>query len=146
MEKEFEEIELLMRRICFRVKVVGRFVLKDFGLSASQFDILQYLYFSGSKRMSELSKKVGVAKSTMTGLVSRMESAGYIKKHYFEEDKRVILVEISSQGKRIIKRVIEERVKFVATSLKNIKHSELLDNLRKVNTAISEKFDQLKNN
>lgn len=144
MEKEFKEIELLLRGICFRVKVVGRFVLKDFDLSTSQFDILQYLYFEGPKRMSELSKKMGVTKSTMTGLVSRMESAGYVKKRPFERDKRVFLVEISSQGEKIIRKVIEKRVKFVARSLKNIDHSELLGNLRKVNLAISKEFDQLK--
>ncbi len=146
MEKEFKEIELLLRGICFRVKVVGRFVLKDFDLSASQFDILQYLYFEGPKRMSELSKKMGVTKSTMTGLVSRMESTGYVEKRPFEKDRRVILVEISSQGEGIIKKVIEKRVKFVASSLKNIDRSELLDNLRKVNVAISKEFDQLKGN
>ncbi len=144
MEEKFKEIELLLRGICFRVKVAGRFVLKEFDLSTSQFDILQYLYFEGPKKMSELSKKMGVTKSTMTGLVSRMENADYVQKVPFEKDRRVILVKISLKGESIIKKVIDERVKFVANSLKNIDRSELLENLQKVNSAISKEFDQLK--
>ncbi len=141
--KEFEEIELLLRTTCFKVKVAGRRVLKDFDLTASQFDILQHLYFEGSKRMTELSEKVGVTKSTMTGLVSRLESAGYVKKLRFAKDKRVTVVEISLDGEKIIKKVIERRVKFITASLKNVDHLELLGNLKKISEAISSEFDQL---
>ncbi len=141
--KEFEEIELLLRTTCFKVKVAGRRVLKEFDLTASQFDILQYLYFDESKRMTELSEKMGVTKSTMTGLVSRLEDAGYVKKLHFAKDKRVTVVEISVEGEKIIKKVIEKRVKFITDSLKRIDHLELLDNLRKIGDAISNEFNQL---
>ena len=141
--KEFEEIELLLRTTCFKVKVAGRRVLKEFDLTASQFDILQYLYFDESKRMTELSEKMGVTKSTMTGLVSRLEDAGYVKKLHFAKDKRVTVVEISVEGEKIIKKVIEKRVKFITNSLKRIDHLELLDNLRKIGDAISNEFNQL---
>lgn len=139
----FEEIELLLRTTCFKVKIAGRRVLKKFDLTASQFDVLQHLYFEGSKRMTELSEKMGVTKSTMTGLVSRLESAGYVKKLRFEKDKRVTVVKISVNGESIIKKVIEERVKFITASLKSIEHLELLDNLKKIAEAISNEFDQL---
>ncbi|WP_456399476.1 MarR family winged helix-turn-helix transcriptional regulator [Mesoaciditoga sp.] len=141
--KEFEEIELLLRRTCFRVKVAGRLVLKDFELTASQFDILQYLYFEGPQRMTQLSEKMGVTKSTMTGLVSRLESAGYVTKKTYEKDKRVILVVITKDGETIIKRVIEKRIDFITSSLRDVNSSELLKNLRNIYNAVSKEFDQL---
>ncbi len=141
--KEFEEIELLLRRTCFRVKVAGRLVLKDFELTASQFDILQYLYFEGPQRMTQLSEKMGVTKSTMTGLVSRLENAGYVTKKTYEKDKRVILVVITKDGEAIIKRVIEKRIDFITSSLRDVNSSELLKNLRSIYNAVSKEFDQL---
>ncbi len=138
--KDFEEIELLLRRTCFRVKVAGRFVLKDFDLTASQFDILQYLYFEGPHRMTQLSEKMGVTKSTMTGLIVRLENAGYIVRERSEKDKRVIVVKIAKSGEEIIKKVIEKRIEFISSSLKNVDSSDLLKNLRKIYDAISREF------
>ncbi|WP_036221418.1 MarR family winged helix-turn-helix transcriptional regulator [Mesoaciditoga lauensis] len=138
--KEFEEIELLLRRTCFRVKVAGRLVLKDFDLTASQFDILQYLYFEGPHRMTQLSEKMGVTKSTMTGLIVRLENAGYIVRERSEKDKRVIVVKIAKSGEEIIKKVIEKRIEFISSSLKNVDSSDLLNNLRKIYDAISREF------
>lgn len=144
--KEFEEIELLLRRTCFRVKVAGRLVLKDFELTASQFDILQYLYFEGPQRMTQLSEKMGVTKSTMTGLISRLENANYIVRERYEKDKRVTLVRITKKGEKIITKVIEKRIEFIASSLKNVDSSNLLDNLKKIYNAISKEFQRLENN
>ncbi len=144
--KEFEEIELLLRRTCFRVKVAGRLVLKDFELTASQFDILQYLYFEGPQRMTQLSEKMGVTKSTMTGLISRLENANYIVRERYEKDKRVTLVRITKKGEKIITKVIKKRIEFIASSLKNVDSSNLLDNLKKIYNAISKEFQRLANN
>ncbi len=143
--REFEEIELLLRKTCFLVKVAGRMVLKDFELTASQFDILQYLYFEGPQRMTKLSEKMGVTKSTMTGLVARLENCGYVTRERYERDRRVFLVKILPKGEKIIRRVIEKRVDFIASSLLNEVNAEtFLDNLKKVYGAISKRFDQLK--
>ena len=141
--KKFEEIELLLRRTCFRVKVEGRRVLKDFDLTASQFDILQYLYFEGPQRMTQLSEKMGVTKSTMTGLIARLESAEYIVRQGYAKDKRVSLVAITKKGEDIIKKVIRRRVEFIASSLKDVDDSQLLESLRKIYEAISKEFNQL---
>lgn len=141
---EFEEIELLLRKICFKVKVVGRYVLKDFELTPSQFDILHNLYFEGPKRMSDLSEKTGVTKSTMTGLISRMESLDYIKRVQSARDRRVTLVQITSQGERIIQKVIEKRIDFIRRSTENkTDHMAMLKNLREVYQAVLEEFVQL---
>ncbi len=143
--REFEEIELLLRKTCFRVKVAGRMVLKDFELTASQFDILQYLYFEGPQRMTKLSEKMGVTKSTMTGLIARLENCNYVARERYEKDKRVFLVKILPKGEKIIRKVIEKRIDFIASSLLNeVDADSFLNNLREVYGAISRRFDQLK--
>ncbi len=142
--KKFEEIELLLRMTCFRVKIAGRVVLKDFELTASQFDILQHLYFEGPHHMTQLSERMGVTKSTMTGLVSRLENCSYVVRERYEKDRRVYVVKITKKGENIIRKVIEKRIEFIASSLSEINADTFLENLKKVYDAISKRFDQLK--
>jgi len=82
----------------------------------------------------------------MTGLISRLENANYIVRERYEKDKRVTLVRITKKGEKIITKVIEKRIEFIASSLKNVDSSNLLDNLKKIYNAISKEFQRLENN
>jgi transcriptional regulator, MarR family len=75
-----KEIEKVLRDICFMVKVEGRLVLKNYPITAAQFDLLQRLYFRGPMKMTELSTMLGIAKSTLSGIVRRLENVGYLSR------------------------------------------------------------------
>jgi DNA-binding MarR family transcriptional regulator len=113
------EIEKLLREICFIVKIEGRIVLKDYPITAAQFDLLQRLYFRGSMKMVDLSQSLGIAKSTLSGITKRLESAGYVERKR-GIDKRVYMLSISEKGKQIIQSVIERRIEFIGKVLENI--------------------------
>lgn len=129
-----EEVERLLRFICFKVRVNGREALKDYPITPAQFDVLQRLYFDGPQTMTKLSQTLGVAKSTMTGLVMRLERDGFLKKQPSKDDRRVILVDITEKGVEVIKSVIKKRVDYV---------EELLNHLRA--DAVKTTFKVLKN-
>jgi DNA-binding MarR family transcriptional regulator len=113
------EIEKLLREICFIVKIEGRIVLKDYPITAAQFDLLQRLYFRGPMKMVDLSQSLGIAKSTLSGITKRLESAGYVERKR-GIDKRVYMLSISEKGKQIIQSVIERRIEFIGKVLENI--------------------------
>lgn len=133
-----EKVEKLLREICFTLKVEGRRVLKDFGLTPAQFDILQKIFFAGPKRITELCAIIGVAKSTISGLVKRLEEMGYLKREPDLLDKRAQILELTEKGAGVIERVIERRVAFVREVLANMDERrvstmmELLETLRKI--------------
>jgi DNA-binding MarR family transcriptional regulator len=84
--------------------------LKRFDISSAQFDLLQLLYFKGEKKLSDISKRLGVTKSTTTGLIKRLLNQELIEKKQSTEDKRVFNVKISKKGSDIIEEVIDRRV------------------------------------
>ncbi len=109
MKKTSTDLEKTLRDICFKIKIEGRKVLKRFDISSAQFDLLQLLYFKGEKKLSDISKVLGVTKSTTTGLIKRLLNQDLIEKKQSDEDKRVFHVKISKKGSGIIEEVIERR-------------------------------------
>lgn len=107
------QMEKLIREICSKVKSEGRKVLKEFNISPAQFDVLQTVYFKGPKMLSDISKRLGVTKSTTTGLIRRLEIAGYLVREKSKKDKRVYVVQITQDGTNIIENVIKNRVKLM---------------------------------
>lgn len=113
MKKTSIELEKTLRDICFKIKIEGRKVLKRFDISSAQFDLLQLLYFKGEKKLSDISKRLGVTKSTTTGLIKRLLNQELIEKKQSDEDKRVFNVKISKKGSEIIEEVIKRRVELI---------------------------------
>jgi DNA-binding MarR family transcriptional regulator len=133
-----KEIEKVLRDICFMVKVEGRLVLKDYPITAAQFDLLQRLYFRGPMKMTELSTMLGIAKSTLSGIVRRLENVGYLSRTR-GKDKRVFMISATAEGKKVVESVIEKRVEFVGKVLQELgkeDSNQLLQLLQKFKEAI----------
>jgi len=138
----YEELEFLLRRICFKVKVAGRKVLKDFDITPSQFDILQRLFFIGEMRLTGLSEALGITKGTTSGIVKRLVEYGYIKKVKNQSDKRAYNLSITESGREIINKVINKRVEYVKNVFETLDkktRSNFLNYLRKIMEVIEEK-------
>lgn len=120
------------------VKVEGRLVLKDYPITAAQFDLLQRLYFRGPMKMTELSTMLGIAKSTLSGIVRRLENVGYLSRTR-GKDKRVFMISATAEGKKVVESVIEKRVEFVGKVLQELgkeDSNQLLQLLQKFKEAI----------
>jgi DNA-binding MarR family transcriptional regulator len=133
-----KEIEKVLRDICFMVKVEGRLVLKNYPITAAQFDLLQRLYFRGPMKMTELSTMLGIAKSTLSGIVRRLENVGYLSRTR-GKDKRVFMISATAEGKKVVESVIEKRVEFVGKVLQELgkeDSNQLLQLLQKFKEAI----------
>ena len=95
------EMEKILRRVSMRIRREGRKVLRDFPITPAQFDVLQVLYFRGEKRMSDISKFLGITKSTTTGLVGRLIEAGFVEKRRSAYDKRSYIIQTSEAGRTL---------------------------------------------
>ncbi|MFA5181192.1 MAG: MarR family transcriptional regulator [Syntrophales bacterium] len=80
-----------------------------------QAGILFLLKQSNGRTMSDLSQLIGVDNSTLTGLVDRLEKAGFVARQASPTDRRSLLIQVTPEGiaegdkaKMIIKRVNEE--------------------------------------
>lgn len=90
--------------------------------------------------MSNLSHRLGVAKSTITGLITKLKEAGYIEYSVLEEDHRMRKVVITPKGKALIQEVIRRRVLFVERLFVTV-DPFLTDEFRKVLRIVNNTLD-----
>jgi len=57
------------------------------------------------RRMAELAERVGVDRSTMSGLVDRAEQRGLLARHPDPDDRRSVRVDITPEGRALAVRI-----------------------------------------
>jgi DNA-binding MarR family transcriptional regulator len=72
------------------------------GISMAQLNIMYTLQRNGVMTMSHLADVLGVSLSNATGLVDRIEERGFIVRSRVPEDRRVVLVQVTEAGMRMI--------------------------------------------
>ncbi|HPB87162.1 MAG TPA: MarR family transcriptional regulator [Thermotogota bacterium] len=138
---KYAELERSLRRLAAWIKAEGRKVIKEgnYKITPAQFDVLQRVYW-GDSTMSNLSNRLGVAKSTITGLIMKLKDAGYVDYSVLEEDHRVRKVVITPKGKSLIQEVIRRRVLFVERLFVTV-DPFLTDEFRKVLRIVNNTLD-----
>jgi DNA-binding MarR family transcriptional regulator len=138
---KYEELERSLRKLAAWIKAEGRKVIKEgnYKITPAQFDVLQRVFW-GETNMSNLSNKLGVAKSTITGLIIKLKDAGYVDYMVLEEDRRVRKVEITQLGRDLILEVIRRRVLFVERLFTSV-DPFLTDEFRKVLRIVNNTLD-----
>jgi len=118
-------LEKNLRTISTRIRREGRKVLRDFPITPAQFDVLQVLFFNGEKRMSDISRWLGITKSTTTGLVKRLIDADLVERRRSDKDRRSYIIDISNAGKTLIEKVIDRRVEYLMSVMTEIKSDQV---------------------
>ena len=89
-------------------ELIRRYQFRDwnqiccYGISISQCHILDVLAEEGDLTMQQLAKRMFKSVSTMTRVVSQLVRRGYVKRLQDPEDRRVVHVSITPQGKAIV--------------------------------------------
>lgn len=131
-------IEKHLRRIDYLIRKKGREILKNFNITVPQFTALQILVHNESLTIGELSQRMGLACSTITDLVDRMENNNLVVRQRDDKDKRVVRVKVLPLGYEIMDKVLEKRVKFLEGKMegleleKRLALSEGLESLYKI--------------
>ncbi len=89
-------------------ELIRRYQFRDwnqiccYGISISQCYILDVLAEEGDLTMQQLAKRMFKSVSTMTRVVSQLVRRGYVKRRQDPEDRRVVHVAITPQGKAVV--------------------------------------------
>jgi DNA-binding MarR family transcriptional regulator len=73
-------------------------VVKHSGLSPAQMHTIEMVGHSGSLRMKELAKKMGVTTGTLTVMIDRLEQQGLLQRTPHETDRRSYLIALTEKG------------------------------------------------
>ena len=72
------------------------------GLSMAQLHILYTLQRQGEMPMSRLAEVLNVSLSNATGLIDRIEERGFVERSRVPEDRRIVLIRVTSAGERML--------------------------------------------
>jgi DNA-binding MarR family transcriptional regulator len=75
-------------------------------ITPAQTGILALLLENNGRTMTELSQALSIDNSTITGLVDRLENAGFLKRQPKAEDRRISLIYITPEGDRETRKAI----------------------------------------
>lgn len=79
------------------------------GITGSQFFVLQKINSKGRMTVSEVAEKLSVSLSAITALVDRLVQAGLVVRSRDEQDRRLVWLEATDQGREILGKCIESR-------------------------------------
>jgi DNA-binding MarR family transcriptional regulator len=85
----------------------GDRILRPFGITDSQFNVLMLLRHQapdGEINQTQLGRMLLVNRSNVTGLIDRMEQAGWVQRRADASDRRVKMVALTEEGRKLVGR------------------------------------------
>ena len=128
LTKLAEEIDLNLRTVRQILREPAEAEFARGGLTGPQRSVMHFLVNSGGLSLKQLSRQVGLAHSTVSGIVDRLEKRGLIERRTDEKDARVTIITPS--------KVVRD---YVRNTLPSLTVNPLSDALRRANpSAISD--------
>jgi MarR family transcriptional regulator, 2-MHQ and catechol-resistance regulon repressor len=90
---------------------------ENLGLSPSQFRVLEYLQRYGAMPTGDLAAGVMFGDSTISVVVKNLESEGLVERRAHETDGRKSVVDLTSEGKELIERILPKRAKVLRAQM-----------------------------
>ncbi len=94
-------------------------------VTTEQYLVLRYLNVHGASPSSVLADHFDVNRSAITAMVDRLVTKGFVKRYRNESDRRVILLDITEQGREIAEKGEEQIRSFVESFLLRLEPEEL---------------------
>ncbi|QIA63541.1 MarR family transcriptional regulator [Vibrio astriarenae] len=111
-------------------------VVKETGYSLAQVHTIEVLGSHGSMRMKELASKLGITTGTLTVQVDKLVTADLIERLPHPEDRRSIVVALTSDGQTIHQRHNQLHLDLMRELTQNVNEQDaqhLINTLRQMN-------------
>lgn len=89
-------------------------------ISFPQLWALGYLTHAGAATMRTLARTMQAKESTTTGLVDRMDRMKLVRRTHSKEDRRVVYVEITAKGRRVLEEINRQREDTIKDLFRNL--------------------------
>lgn len=93
------EIMMLIKEVYSLMNTQIGCSMKDSGLTPQQTMVIKILAHNKEATVTQLCEELSLAKATVSGIIQRLQDAGYVEKIKKEEDKRNTYIVFSEKGK-----------------------------------------------
>ena len=115
--------------------------LKNFGITAAQYAVIECLGHLGPMNMGELCKKMLVSGGNMTVVVDNLEKEGLVERVPSNDDRRAIVVRFTPKGKKIFDDSFGQHARYlteIASVLTEQEQEDLARLLKKLGCTLRE--------
>jgi MarR family transcriptional regulator, 2-MHQ and catechol-resistance regulon repressor len=92
--------------------------VKQYGLSPSEFAILEVLYTKGRIPLQQIGEKILITSGSITYNIDKLEKKQLLKRVPSSEDRRVIYAEITEEGNALFDRIFPEHAATIHAVMK----------------------------
>lgn len=110
-EKQF----LLEEQLCFSAYTLSKHftkfyrpILEPYALTYSQYVTLLVLWEKDNQSVHDLGQRLGLDSGTLTPMLKRMETAGYVTRNRHPEDERKVMIAVTEKANSIRSEVIKK--------------------------------------
>ena len=122
-----QEVYLSLLRTADELESRVAAVLKPFGISGTQYNVLRILRGAGPEghRCSAIADRMITREPDITRLLDRMTKAGWISQARDTRDRRVVITRISAQGLKLLKELDKPIAELDRTLMLNLGEKKL---------------------
>src|SRR5438105_12385314 len=130
-ESPHQEAALSIVRTSDQLQIRGARLLREHALTPSQYNILRILRGEGKPLpILEIAGRTITVVPGITGLIDRLEQAGFVNRLRCQKDRRVIYVALTDDGMKTLALLDEPLVALHRTLLGHLSQGDLKDLIR----------------
>ncbi len=123
MEQAYE-VQDLLKQIFKRFRRLMTEQLEDLGFTVPQFMAIQELYNHPEISLKELSERLGLAKSTVSGIIDRLEAQDSVIRLRDTDDRRNVKISLTPRMQEIKKSLVAVKNNYLAVLMKDVDEQE----------------------
>lgn len=98
--------------------------LSTFGLSFSQFGVLEALYHRGPMSQSEIGQKILRSSGNMTMVIDNLEKRQLVKRERSQVDRRFFIIHLTEKGRKLISEIFPSHAREITREFDVLTASE----------------------
>ena len=108
MEYNYKEAMKIENQLCFPLYAAARAVtslytpyLKEMNLTYTQYIVMLVLWEKDGISISEIGEKLMLDNGTVSPLLKKMSTLGYLERNHSKDDERSVLIYLTEQGRAL---------------------------------------------
>ncbi|MDJ0762168.1 MAG: MarR family transcriptional regulator [Myxococcota bacterium] len=134
-----EIVEELVQELRQQIEFLNGVPVQE-DISYGQYKVISVIHSHGPISVGKLGRQVGTAQSTTSEMVARLAKAGIITKVKGPYDGRIIMLELTDQGRRLIRKHrkrVRETYQSLLSNLTEHEKASLKEYIKKLNALLA---------
>jgi len=126
-EKRALDTYIKLMRAADTINSAVNLSLSKFGLTESQFNVLDALYHLGPLSQKELGNKLLKSGGNITMVIDNLEKDAFVERKRGKEDRRIFFVHLTTEGKEKLGETLPEQVKIITNVMNRLSKTEQIE-------------------